>query len=160
MSYAYIWPHPEKFPGLKRRMKLERSEERFQSELGELVPTATQVYTNAADCYAVPMNYALPTDCIRPFDAGCAIAAAEFEEIWREDDYYDWWDERQAELEWDAADPCESKVKAWFIHEYNTRDSRWCQEDRMWAEHEFDGLGNIVVLHRMDRSRTRDWGTW
>jgi hypothetical protein len=165
-----------KTDAIVRAIVVERCLEQLHADEGDEPMSAARAYDLGADggCYevqrvrrgrwtfdrTVPAMPALPTDCIRPYDAGLAIDEQDRDNNAGRyyDSYADDWNERQAEIEWDNTDPRDSKHKAFWAADDSAFWDKVRQEDLLWEIHEHGFELPPVFASRVIEAPTR--GTW
>jgi hypothetical protein len=141
LGHHNFFRRPSVTDAVVRRVLLERTDERLESELGDLPMTREQAFERgtiggdwvARGRWKAPQRVlpAMPLDCLRSFEDGLAVYGEELAA------YHDAWEldhsaylEKLWEREWDS-----TPMGLLCQHQWELEDLREQQMDAMWREH-------------------------
>jgi hypothetical protein len=145
-----------------------RDDERFYSDFGALPMQQEHAYMIGSEgpVWHYPawsgrptfsqrtlVGPALPTDCIRPYDAGLELFNIGYDSA---DPFEDDWAERQWELDHD--DPMVYAQSAHHAHEWGQWFKTEEQIKRLWEEHE--GHADAPIFVRLVERHPASFATW
>jgi hypothetical protein len=106
---------------------------------------------------AAPTNPALPTDCIRAYDAGLALDEKDREEDRRRDEWDDW-SERQWEIE--HGDPLRYPQATHASVEWEQMLQEESQRNAAWQRHEEGFEEPPLFMIRVGKEYGADFASW